>query len=338
MRLLITGGSGFMGSNAIHFLLRERPDCQIVNLDKLTYAGNPENLRDVEHDPRYTFVQGDIAVEADVEKAFASGPFDVVLNYAAETHVDRSILDPSAFVMTDVIGTYRLLEAVRKYNVARMIQISTDEVFGVAHEHPFREDDRFDPSSPYSASKAGADLLIGSYVKTFGTPAIVTHSCNVFGPFQYPEKLIPLFITNLLEGKRVPVYGDGRQVREWIYTEDHCAAVLTILERGRLSAVYNIGTGDRLENIAVTTKLLALAGAGEDMIEHVADRSAHDVRYEVDSTRLRTELDWKPTVSFDDGLAQTVAWYKEHRPWWEKIKSGDYLHYYEQQYGARRAT
>lgn len=327
-----------MGSNAIHFLLRERPDCQIVNLDKMTYAGNPENLRDVEKDPRYAFVKGDIAVESDVEKAFSHGLFDAVLNYAAETHVDRSILDPGAFVMTDVIGTYRLLEAVRKYNVPRMIQISTDEVFGVAHEHPFREDDRFDPSSPYSASKAGADLLISSYVKTFQTPVIVTHSCNFYGPNQYPEKLIPLFVTNFLEGKTVPVYGDGRQVREWIYTEDHCAAVLTILERGRLGAVYNIGTGDRLENITVTQKLLALAGAGEDMIEHVADRSAHDVRYEVDSTRLRTELGWAPTVSFDDGLAQTVAWYKEHRSWWEKIKSGDYLQYYEQQYGARHAA
>jgi len=338
MRLLVTGGSGFMGSNAIHYLLRERPECQIVNLDKLTYAGNPENLRDIEKDPRYTFVQGDIAVEADVEKAFAHGPFDAILNYAAETHVDRSILDPSAFVMTDVIGTYRLLEAVRKYNVPRLVQISTDEVFGVAHEHPFREDDRFDPSSPYSASKAGADLLISAYVKTFGTPAIVTHSCNFYGPNQYPEKLIPLFITNLLEGKRVPVYGDGRQVREWIYTEDHCAAVLAILERGRLGAVYNIGTGDRLENIAVTKKLLALAGAGEGMIEHVTDRSAHDVRYEVDSTRLRTELGWAPTVAFDDGLTKTVSWYKEHRPWWEAIKSGDYLKYYEQQYGARHSS
>jgi dTDP-glucose 4,6-dehydratase len=337
MRLLVTGGSGFMGSNAIRFFLRERSDCHIVNLDKLTYAGNPENLRDVENDSRYTFVKGDIAVEADVEAAFSHGPFDAVINYAAETHVDRSILDPSAFVMTDVIGTYRLLEAVRKYAVPRFVQISTDEVFGVAHEHPFREEDRFDPSSPYSASKAGADLLISSYVKTYGTPAIVTHSCNFYGPYQYPEKLIPLFITNLLEGKRVPVYGDGRQVREWIFTEDHCRAVLTILEKGRIGAVYNIGTGDRMENIDVTKKLLALTGVGEEMIEHVPDRAAHDVRYEVDSTRLRTELGWSPTVSFEDGLALSVAWYKEHRPWWEAIKSGDFLRYYEQQYGARHA-
>ncbi|MFA6512085.1 MAG: dTDP-glucose 4,6-dehydratase [Patescibacteria group bacterium] len=335
MKILLTGGAGFMGSNAIRYFLKHRPDIEIVNLDKLTYAGNLANLKDLEDDPRYRFVQGDIANEIAVEEVFATHQFDAVINYAAETHVDRSILDPDAFIFTDVIGTYRLLEAVKRHKVPRFIQISTDEVYGAVPKGETDEEAAFRPSSPYSASKAGADHLIEAYIKTFEVPAIITHSCNFFGPYQYPEKLIPLFITNLLEDKKVPVYGDGKQVREWIYTEDHCHAILTILEKGELGQTYNIGTGERINNIEFTQKLLELLELGEDMIEHVKDRPAHDVRYAIDSGKLRKKLDWKPDVSFEEGVKRTVEWYKANEDWWKPIKTGAYLDYYKQQYEQR---
>ena len=265
---------------------------------------------------------------------FAEG-FDYVLNYAAETHVDRSILDPKAFEVTDVIGTYTLLEAARKYAVKRFIQISTDEVFGSIQNGTFTENHPFEPNSPYAASKAGADLLCRSYVKTYSLPIIVTHSCNFYGPYQYPEKVIPLFITNLIEGKKVPLYGDGKNVREWIFTQDHCRAIDTLLHKGVDGEVYNIGTGDEIANIDLTEKILALTGASDNMIEPVSDRLGHDRRYAVDSTKLRT-LGWQPQQSFDEGLAYTVQWYKEHDSWWKSLKSGEhYKEYYQKQYSIK---
>ncbi len=320
-----------MGSNAIRYFLKNYPDYTIINLDKLTYSGNPENLRDIEDDPRYRFVQGDIADEKVVDAILRDG-VDVILNYAAETHVDRSIHDPKAFVVTDVIGTYTLLEAARKHAIKRFIQISTDEVFGSIQEGKFTENHPFEPNSPYAASKAGADLLCRSYVKTYGLPVIVTHSCNFYGPYQYPEKVIPLFITNLIEGKKVPLYGDGKNVREWIFTADHCRAIDTILQKGADGEVYNIGTGDEIPNIDLTKKILTLVGASDDMIEPVTDRLGHDRRYAVDSTKLRT-LGWQPQQSFDEGLAQTVQWYKDNESWWKPLKSGEkYKEYYQKQY------
>ena len=331
MKLLITGGCGFMGSNAIRYFFKNYPDYSIINLDKLTYSGNLKNLRDIEDDQRYRFVQGDITNEKVVDGIVRDG-VDAILNYAAETHVDRSINDPKAFVVTDVIGTYTLLEAARKYAVKRFIQISTDEVFGSIQNGTFTENHPFEPNSPYAASKAGADLLCRSYVKTYGLPVIVTHSCNFYGPYQYPEKVIPLFITNLIEGKKVPLYGDGKNVREWIFTQDHCRAIDTLLHKGVDGEVYNIGTGDEIANIDLTKKILALVGASDDMIEPVADRLGHDRRYAVDSTKLRA-LGWQPQQSFDEGLTQTVQWYKEHDSWWKPLKSGEkYKEYYQKQY------
>ncbi|MDO8490221.1 MAG: dTDP-glucose 4,6-dehydratase [bacterium] len=334
MKILITGGLGFIGSNMIHYLLKKYPDYRICNLDKMTYAGNPANLADIANDARYSFVQGDIADEAVVEKVFIEFKPDCVISYAAETHVDRSIMDPKAFLQTAVIGTFTLLEAVRKHKTARYVQISTDEVFGSITEGEFREDSPMLPNSPYSAAKAGEDLLCRSYVETYHLPIIVTHSCNVYGPYHYPEKVIPLFVTNLLEGKKVPLYGDGKNVREWIYTEDHCSAVDYIAHHGVLGEVYNIGSGDRITNSELTHAILERVGAGEDMIEFVRDRAGHDLRYAIDSSKLRS-LGWAPQVSFTDGLQKTVDWYKSHEDWWKSIKSGSFAEYYQKQYSAR---
>jgi len=331
MRLLVTGGAGFMGSNFIRYMLATYSEYEVVNLDKLTYAGNLANLKDVDGNPRYRFIRGDIADTATVAEAVKG--VDVIVNYAAETHVDRSILDPQAFIVTDVLGTYKLLEAVRQNKISRFIQISTDEVFGSIADGEFHETSPFAPNSPYSASKAGGDHLCRAYVKTYGAPLIVTHSCNFFGPYQYPEKLLPLFITNLLEGKKVPLYGDGKNVREWIYTEDHCRAIDAIIHKGKIGEVYNIGTGDRFTNIELTTMVLAALGKGDEMIESVKDRPGHDRRYAIDSKKIRTELGWKPQYVFKDALAKTIEWYKENEAWWKPIKSGKYLAYYKKQYG-----
>lgn len=324
-----------MGSNMVRYLLNTYPDYEVLNFDKLTYAGNLENLRDVEQNSRYHFVQGDIADDAAVEKAFTDFQPDVVLNYAAETHVDRSIMDPKAFLMTNVIGTYTLLEAVRKFGTGRYVQVSTDEVFGSIDNGHFTEASPFEPNSPYSAAKAGGDLLCRGYVKTYDAPVIVTHSCNFFGPFQFPEKFIPLFITNLIEEKKVPLYGTGLNVREWIFTQDHCRAIDRVLHDGRLGEVYNIGTGSSYSNIDIVKKILSVFEKGEEMIEYVSDRPGHDLRYAVDATKIQTELDWKPAHSFDEELAATVEWYRAHQEWWQPLKSGEHAGYFTAQYRTR---
>jgi len=321
MRLLVTGGAGFMGSNFVRHVLAKYPDYQIVNLDKLTYAGNLSNLESVADNPHYTFVQGDIADAALVDRLFAENRFDAIINYAAETHVDRSIASPGEFLQTDVIGTFTLLEAVRKHQVGRFVQISTDEVFGSTEEGVFSEETSFAPNSPYAASKAGGDLLCRAYFQTYGTPVIVTHSCNFYGPNQYPEKVIPLFITNLIEGKSVPLYGDGKNVREWIHTTDHCQAIDLILHQGKEGEVYNIGSGTRLSNLELTHQLLEAFGVGEERINSVADRPGHDLRYAIDNRKLCEELGFVPQMDFATGIRETIAWYRDNEAWWRPLKS-----------------
>ena len=333
MKLLITGGAGFMGSNFVKYILRNHPNWQVVNLDKLTYAGNLDNLKEIEKSSNYKFLKGDIASPPDVEKAIGRG-VDCIINYAAETHVDRSIIEPSAFIKTDILGTYTLLEAAKKHNVAQYIQISTDEVFGSISKGAFSENSPFKPSSPYAASKAGADHLCRAYFKTYNLPVIVTHSCNVFGPNQYPEKIIPLFITNLLENKKVPIYGSGKQVREWIFTEDHCRAIEMIMKKGQAGEVYNIGTGSSKQNIETARFILQELGFDKKMIEYAKDRSGHDFRYAINYKKLKS-LGWKPRVNWEEGLRRTIKWYQENKGWWKKIKSGEYLKYYKKQYQLR---
>ncbi len=319
-----------MGSNFIKYILKNHPSWQVVNLDKLTYAGNLDNLKEIEKNPNYKFIKGDIANRGDVEKAIGDG-VDKIINYAAETHVDRSILEPDAFIRTDIFGTFTLLEAARQYNVAQYIQISTDEVFGSIENGEFTEESPFMPNSPYAASKASADLLCRAYFKTYNLPLIVTHACNFYGPNQYPEKIIPLFITNLLENKKVPVYGQGNQTREWIFTEDHCRVIDLLMEKGEAGEVYNIGTGQRKQNIEITRLILEALGFDESKIEYIKDRPGHDFRYALNSQKLRA-LGWSPTLSWEDGLRRTISWYKENESWWKKIKSGEFLEYYKKQY------
>lgn len=319
MKILITGGAGFIGSNFIRYILKKYPNYKIVNLDKLTYAGNLDNLKDVVKDKRYKFVKGNIANEKLVEKVLKKGKFDAVINYAAETHVDRSIENPKEFIVTDILGTYTLLEGVRKHGIKRYIQISTDEVFGSTLDGYFSEKTPFMPNSPYSASKAGADHLCRSYFVTYGTPVIVTHSCNVYGPYQYPEKIIPLFVTNLLRGKKVPLYGDGQNVREWLYTEDHCYAIDLVLHGGKSGEVYNIGSGHGVKNVDLTHKILRHLDKGEDMIKHVKDRLGHDLRYAINSTKIKQELGFFPKHTFEESLKETIEWYKNNKWWWKKL-------------------
>lgn len=321
-----------MGSNFIHYLLKKYPQYRVFNLDKMTYAGNPENLQEVTDNPRYTFIKGDIADQKIVDTIVPK--VQAIINYAAETHVDRSILNPKDFLVTDVLGTYTLLEAARKYDIQKYIQISTDEVFGSIEQGKFTERSPFEPNSPYSAAKAGGDHLVRAYHVTYGVPAIVTHSCNFYGPRQYPEKMIPLFITNLLEGKKVPLYGDGQNVREWIYTEDHCRAVDFILHQGEAGQVYNVGTSYEKTNLEITKLLLKILNLSEERIEYVKDRPGHDRRYAIDHSKLRS-LGWKPVIPFEDGMERTVDWYKKNKTWWQNIKSGQYQQYYQQQYSQR---
>jgi len=332
-RILVTGGAGFIGSNFIHHLLAHYPKCRVVNLDKLTYAGNPENLAEVAADPRYEFIHGDICDPNTVERAVQG--VDAVVNFAAETHVDRSLLGASAFIQTDVVGTHVLLEAVKRHGVPRLVQIGTDEVYGSTESGSFTEEAPLRPSSPYSASKAAADLLVLSYFVSFGLPVLVTRSSNNYGPRQYPEKLIPLFITNALADQPLPLYGDGLNVRDWIHVDDHARAVLCVLERGAAGAVYNVGAGNPLANVEITRLILRELKKPDTLITYVKDRPGHDRRYEIDSSKLRRELGWAPEVEFARGIVETVRWYVARRDWWEPIKSGAFRRYYEQQYGRR---
>ena len=317
MHLLVTGGAGFIGSNFIRHILAAHPDYRVTNLDKLTYAGNLENLEDVEDDPRYRFVKGDICDRAAVDE-LAPG-VDVIVNFAAETHVDRSITGPEPFVKTDVFGTLMLLDAARKYNHKKYVQISTDEVYGSILEGSFTEESPLRPNSPYSASKTGADLLVRSFFVTYGLPAVITRSSNNFGPYQYPEKVIPLFVTNAFDGIPVPLYGDGLNVRDWLYVIDNCRAIDIVLHEGEPGEVYNIGGGFEIPKIELTGKILALCGRDESLIKPVPDRPGHDRRYSLECAKIRA-LGWEPQADFDTELAQTVDWYRNNRTWWEKLK------------------
>jgi dTDP-glucose 4,6-dehydratase len=336
MKILVTGGAGFIGSNFIQFMLRTYPDVRITNLDKLTYAGNLENLVSVEKDPsyssRYKFVRGNIA-DRDLVDSIMAGGFDGVVNFAAESHVDRSIEEAGVFVGTNVAGTQVLLEGVRKYAL-RFIQISTDEVYGsLGPDGRFTEDSPLEPNSPYAASKAGADLLCRAYCETFKLPIMVTRCSNNYGPYQFPEKLIPLFVTNAVEDKALPVYGDGLNVRDWIHVEDHCRAIDLVLQEGRAGEVYNVGGNCEKTNLEITRLILENLNKPETLITFVKDRLGHDRRYAIAPDKIEKELGWEPTWSFDAGMADTITWYLNNRPWWEKIKSGEYLEYYERMYG-----
>jgi len=329
VRLLVTGGAGFIGSNFVRFMLRRYDDLEIVNLDKLTYAGNLENLRDIQDDARYTFVKGDIC-DATVVRAALRGA-DAVVNFAAETHVDRSISGPQDFISTDVLGTHTLLEAVRELGIARYVQISTDEVYGSTETGSFTEESDLAPSSPYSASKAGADLLVLAYHRTYGAPVLITRSSNNYGPWQYPEKIVPLFITNAIDDQALPVYGDGLNVRDWLYVDDNCGGIDAVLRKGALGEVYNIGGGNEVKNLALTRQILELLGKRPELIRFVADRPGHDRRYAIDCGKLRA-LGWRPATPFATGLKRTVSWYRDNPDWWRKIKSGEWREYYERQY------
>lgn len=333
-RILVCGGLGFMGSDFIRFIFETVPGVEVLNFDKMTYAGNPENVASVAKDRRYHFIKGDIANSTDVEKAFKRFKPQLVVNYAAETHNDRSILNPKPFIRTDVVGTQTLLEVSRQDNIKRYIQISTDEVYGSTKRSKFTEGSPLKPNSPYSASKAGGDLMVRAYINTFRVPAIITRSCNNFGPHQYPEKVIPLFITNLLEGKKVPLYGTGKNVREWIYVRDHSQAVWLVAKKGKTGEIYNIGTGFEQSNLELTRLILKGLGKPTSMIGHIRDRAGHDFRYALETKKIK-KLGFKPSVSFEEGLARTIEWYQENRDWWGKIKSGQYRRYYHQNYEGR---
>lgn len=335
MKILVTGGCGFIGSNFIRHMLQQHPTDEMINLDKLTYAGNLANLSDVENMSSYRFIRGDICDRSLVEKILSSG-VDCIVNFAAESHVDRSIQDSSVFINTNIMGTHVLLEAARKWKVEQFIQISTDEVYGsLGPEGYFTEESPLSPNSPYAASKTAADLLVRAFCRTYGFPGIITRCSNNYGPYQFPEKLIPLMITNSMEGEKLPVYGDGLNVRDWIHVEDHCQAIDTVIYRGQKGEIYNIGANNERTNIEIVRKILWLMGKSEDMIRLVEDRLGHDRRYAIDSSKIRQKLGWSNKTSFEEGLADTVRWYMEHSAWWKKIKTGEYIKYYEATYGHR---
>ena len=335
MRVLITGGAGFIGSNFIRYALREHTDWDITNLDKLTYAGNLENLADIEKEKRYHFVKGDISDGKLVDSLFSQG-FDIVVNFAAESHVDRSIMDPSPFIKTNVEGTNVLLDVSRRRGVKRFLQVSTDEVYGsLGLKGKSREQSPLAPNSPYSASKAAADMMCRAYYATYNLPVIVTRCSNNYGPYQFPEKLIPLVVTNALENKEVPVYGDGLNIRDWIYVEDHCRALDCVIQHGRLGEIYNIGAHCERTNLELIEKLLDILGKPRSLITFVTDRPGHDRRYALSSSKIRRELGWKPKVSINAGLRKTVQWYVKNEIWWQGIKSGEYAQYYQEMYLTR---
>jgi len=336
VKLLVTGGAGFIGSHFIRYVIAEHPDWQVVNLDKLTYAGNLGNLLDVEASPRYTFVRGDICDRVLVDRLLSSGGFEVLVNFAAESHVDRSILDASLFVETNVKGVQVLLEAARAHGIDLFVQVSTDEVYGSLGpgDPPFTEESPLAPSSPYAASKAAADLLAKAYHKTYGLPVIITRCSNNYGPYQFPEKLIPLMITNALEDKPLPVYGDGLNVRDWIHVEDHCRALDLVIQRGRVGEVYNISAGCEMTNLEVVRAILAILNKPDSLITFVPDRLGHDRRYAMSAEKAKDELGWEPRFRLPDALPSVVAWYRENEDWWRRIKAGEYRLYYGRVYGA----
>ena len=336
MNVLVTGGAGFIGSNLVRLLRRERPLWTVVNLDKLTYAGNAESLADLRDDPKHIFVRGDIADAERVAGLLREHAIDAVFNLAAESHVDRSILGPGIFVETNVAGTQVMLDCARAEKVKRFVQISTDEVYGsLGATGRFTETSPLQPSSPYSASKAAADLLVLAYGHTYGMDVVVTRCSNNYGPYQFPEKLIPLMIANALEDRKLPVYGDGQQVRDWIHVEDHNRALLAALEKGRAGEVYNLGSDNEWPNLMIVARLLEILGKGRDLIAHVQDRPGHDRRYAIDAAKAQRELGWSPRIAFADGLASTVDWYLKNRGWWERVRTGEYRTFYERNYGAR---
>ena len=337
MALLVTGGCGFIGSNFVRYLLETDPGVEVVNFDSLTYAGNLANLEDVSHHPRYRFVRGDITDRDAVRRVMQEGVRSVI-HFAAESHVDRSILDSGPFVRTNVMGTQILLDAAREFGVDRYVQVSTDEVYGsLGPTGAFTEETPLAPNSPYAASKAAADLLVRSYAHTFGMPAIITRCSNNYGPYQFPEKLIPLFISNLMRDESVPVYGDGLQVRDWIHVRDHCSGVYAAWKAGRSGHVYNFGGRCEKTNLELTHTLLAALGKPTSLIRYVQDRPGHDRRYAIDCSLVERELGWRPAVPFDVGLRETVAWYRTNTRWVEQVRSGEYLTYYARQYGQRAA-
>lgn len=332
--LLITGGAGFIGSNFVRYMLQKYPAYYLVVYDKLTYAGNLDNLRDVEAHPHYAFVRGDICDAATVERALEEHKIDTLVNFAAETHVDRSILDADAFIRTDVYGTYVLLEAAKKFGL-RYHQVGTDEVYGWVERGSSKETDRLTPRSPYAASKAGADLLIAAYGVTHQVAATITRGANNIGPYQFPEKVVPLFVTNAIDNLPLPLYGDGRQQRDYQFVLDHCEAIDLVLHRGVIGEVYNVGTGHETYNIDLAHAILKMLGKPESLIQHVPDRAGHDRRYSLDVTKLR-QLGWEPAHNFEQALEKTVQWYAHNEWWWRKLKSGEYLEYYKKQYVERK--
>ncbi len=333
--LLVTGGAGFIGSNFIHYMLDNHPDCKIVNLDKLTYAGNLDNLKDVESDPRYEFIHGDIRDKEVVQKVYEK--VHGVVHLAAETHVDRSIMDAGEFVLTDVFGSFVLFEAMRDANIEFFIHVSTDEVYGSRDTGFFCEKDPLNPSSPYAASKAGADRLAYSYAVTYDLPIIIIRPSNNYGPYQYPEKFIPLFVTNALEGRSLPLYGKGTNVRDWLYVEDNCRAIETVMRNGQLGEVYNIGANNEVKNISIAKRIVSFLGKPESLIKFVDDRLGHDKRYALDCEKIHA-LGWKPEKNFEETLAYTVRWYRENPEWWRKIKekSKDFQSFYAKYYEKRK--
>jgi dTDP-glucose 4,6-dehydratase len=338
LKILVTGGAGFIGSNFIRQILRKHQDTSVLNLDKLTYAGNCENLSEVESNPNYKFHKGDIC-DAALVAELLGGKFDAVVHFAAESHVDRSIADAREFIHTNVLGTYTLLDAARRCGVERFLHVSTDEVYGSMHAgESAHEQSLLQPNSPYAASKAGSDLVARSFWQTYKFPVMVTRASNNYGPYQFPEKLMPLMITNALEGKKLPVYGDGLQERDWIYVEDHCRALDRVLHSGRPGEVYNIGYGQPEKNLDIVRNLLRILDKPESLIEYVTDRPGHDRRYALDTSKITKELGWSPAVGLQDGLAKTVEWYRANSEWVRKTKSGEYRTYYEKFYHNRSAS